>query len=315
MISAVVVAYDSAECIASCLTSVRKVLPDAELVVVDNASSDETVRLATFAVEDVRLVRLEENVGFGRACNIGAEVASRPHVLFLNPDTRVASLDRNALAQLLARRPFGLAAPALRDEPDRLRAERHWLSDVVSHTAGMLRPRELRRRGRHRSFGDSRRAWVGGAMLLVARDEFLTLGGFDPRFFLYYEDRDLSHRYRKEALPITATGALQGTHEGGSSSAHDGLHANSTVWGLLGWIQYVSIYSGSESAHRCARLTLMTLQAIRAALRPLEAAGSGRARRKARQLERVLHLLAWRARCNDNRFCPDALRVIRELTR
>lgn len=312
MVSVVVVTYDSAGCIAECLRSVRRELPDAELVVVDNASRDGTVDLVAAAMDGVRLIELDENVGFGRACNAGADAAAQPHVLFLNPDTRVAALDRDAFPRLLTRRPFGLVAPTLDDEPERLRVDSHWLRELASHTFEMLRPREFRRR-RVRSRG-SAGTWVSGAMLLVARDEFLALGGFDPRFFLYYEDRDLSRRYRLAGLPIVTTHALQGTHEGGASSTHDGTRAGSTAWGLLGWVQYVAIYSGSRTAYRCARAALLTLRAVRAALRPLDAAGWGRARRKVRQLDEVLQVLATRARSEDARFCPDALSVLRRLT-
>jgi N-acetylglucosaminyl-diphospho-decaprenol L-rhamnosyltransferase len=313
MISAVVITYNSAECVADCLASVRRALPDAELVVVDNDSRDRTVDVAAATMEGVRLIELDENVGFGRACNVGVELAVRPHVLFLNPDTRVGDVDRDALVRLLARRPFGLVAPAFDDEPERRRVDSRWLPELISHAAAMLRPREWRP-SRVRHARDGARAWVGAAMLLVARDEFLTLGGFDPRFFLYYEDRDLSRRYRESGLPIETTEALRGTHEGGASSTHDGLRAAPTAWGLLGWIQYVSIYSGPLAAYRSARAALLVLRGMRTVLRPLGATGWGRARRKARQLEEVLRFLAARASSGDRRFCPDALDVLRRVT-
>jgi hypothetical protein len=151
-------------------------------------------------------------------------------------------------------------------------------------------------------------------MLLVARDEFLTLGGFDSRFFLYYEDRDLSRRYRESGFPVGTTGALCGTHEGGASSTGHGMRAVPAAWGLLGWIQYVSIYNGSRAAFRSAWIALTTLRAMRATLRAFGATGWGRARRKARQVDDVLRFLASRASSSDTRFCPDALDVLRRLT-
>jgi GT2 family glycosyltransferase len=312
MISVVVVTYHSAECIADCLASVRRVLPDAEIVVVDNNSKDDTVNLAAAAVDGVRLIELEENVGFGRACNVGAKTAMRAHLLFLNPDTRVEEVDREGLAQLLTRRPFGLVAPTFDDEPERRRLESHWVLELASHAAGMLRPREWRPpRVRHSQ--DGTRAWVGGAMLLANRDEFLKLGGFDPRFFLYYEDRDLSRRYRESGFPISTTQVLGGTHQGGASSTRHGPATAPTAWGLLGWIQYVSIHSGSRPAYRVARAAVLSLRAMRFVMRAVGASGWERARRKNRQLDEVLQLLAARAKSDDGRFCPDALAVLRRL--
>jgi N-acetylglucosaminyl-diphospho-decaprenol L-rhamnosyltransferase len=310
MISAVVITYNSAGCIADCLTSIRRTLPDAEIVVVDNNSNDRTVDVATATSDGVRLIELKENVGFGRACNVGAGAAERPLVLFLNPDTRVGEIDRDGFARLITRRPFGLMAPAFDDESERRRVDSHWLPELISHAAGMLRPRDWRP-PRVRHSRDGERAWVGAAMLLVARDEFLTLGGFDARFFLYYEDRDLSRRYRESGFPVETTVALRGTHQGGASSTHDGLGAGPTAWGLLGSIQYVSIYSGSAAAHRSAWATLFTLRAIRIVLRPLEAMGWERARRKSRQLDEVLQFMVTAANSGDGRFCPDALKAVR----
>jgi N-acetylglucosaminyl-diphospho-decaprenol L-rhamnosyltransferase len=312
VISAVVVTHESAACIAGCLTSVARTFPDAEVVVVDNDSHDRTVDIAASTMDAVRVIELRENVGFGRACNIGANIAAQTHVLFLNPDTRVAEVDRNALGELLARRPFGLVAPWLDDEHERRRIESHWLPDLVLHTVGTLRPRESRPRVRHSS--NDTRVWVGGAMLLVARDEFLTIGGFDPRFFLYYEDRDLSRRYRESGFPITTTDALRGVHKGGASSTQDGLRAGPLAWALLGWIQYVSIYNGSRAARRSAWAALSTLRVTRAALRVIAATGWRRARRKKRQLEEMLHFIDGRANADDGRFCPDALEAMRRLT-
>jgi N-acetylglucosaminyl-diphospho-decaprenol L-rhamnosyltransferase len=311
MISAVVITHDSAGCIADCLTSVRRALPEAEIVVVDNDSHDRTMDVAAAMMDGVRLIQLNENVGFGRACNLGAEAAGHTHVLFLNPDTRVVDVDREALARLVTRRPFGLMAPAFDDERERCRVESHWVLELVSHTLMTLRPREWRVRVRYpRDGGDK---WVSGAMLIAAREEFLTLGGFDPRFFLYYEDRDLSRRYRESGFPVETTDVLRGTHMGGSSSAQDGLRAEPMAWALLGWIEYVSIHSGSRAAHRAARAALLILRVLRAALRVLETTGWGRARRKARQLDEVFSFLAGRANSDDGRFCPEALNALRRL--
>jgi hypothetical protein len=88
-------------------------------------------------------------------------------------------------------------------------------------------------------------------MLLVSRKEFLDLGGFDPRFFLYYEDRDLSRRYRNADLPVRVTEGVLGRHVAGTSSASDGLRAFPIAWSLPRLGQYICIYDGE--ADRMAR--------------------------------------------------------------
>ncbi len=312
MISAVVVTYDSATCVGRCLASVRAFLPDAEIVVVDNGSHDETVRAIRAAAPDAHVIESGENVGFGRACNTGAQAARGSHVLFINPDAVVAAVDRGQLDRLLEGRPFGLVAPSLEGERDRRRAERSWMAEYFAHTFETLRPREWR--PRVRIYEGTAPAWVSGAMLFVSREEFLGLGGFDPRFFFCYEDQDLSRRYCDAGLAIRTTDAIRGRHAGGRSSAHDGLRPGPMAWSLLGWIQYVAIHEDERAARRAARATLVTLRLLRLGMYPLAAMRWGRARRKARQLDELLRLLSDHASGDDARFCPDALRVVRGLT-
>jgi N-acetylglucosaminyl-diphospho-decaprenol L-rhamnosyltransferase len=312
MISVVIVTYNSAACVASCIASVRGALPDAELVVVDNASEDDTVRESRAAAPEVHLIECGENLGFGRACNKGAETASGTHVLFLNPDASVVAIDRERLDHLLAGRPFGLVAPLFDGAGDRRTQETSWTADFLAHTLAVLRPRELRSRPR-RFRGGTAAIWVSGGMLLVARTEFLGQGGFDPRFFLYYEDRDLSRRYRIANLPIRATDAIRGRHITGSSSASDGLRAAPMAWSLLGWIQYVFLRDGERAGRRAARFALATLNVLRFAVHVLGTLRWPRAQRKALQLDQVLDFIGERASGDDNRFCPDALRFIRRL--
>ena len=150
-------------------------------------------------------------------------------------------------------------------------------------------------------------------MLLAARDEFLGLGGFDPRFFLYYEDRDLSHRYRNAGLPIATTDALRGTHLGTGSSADDGLRVTPMAWSLLGWIQYVAIHDGDRQARRAARTAVSTLRGLELLLRAPATLGWDRAGRKRGQLRELLMTLHERAHAGPAEFCPDAVRIVKPL--
>jgi N-acetylglucosaminyl-diphospho-decaprenol L-rhamnosyltransferase len=312
VISVVIVTYESAICVGRCVESVRNALPQAELIVVDNNSRDESLAVVRTAAPEAHLIQIGENVGFGQACNSGVNAATRSHILFVNPDVVITGVSVEALRRLLATRPFGLVAPAFEDEGDRRRAENSWSSEFFAHTFETLRPRGVHRRSpRHRS---ARAAWVSGGLLLASRDEFLELGGFDPRFFLYYEDRDLSRRYRDANLPIRVTDAIRGRHTAGTSSALDDLRVAPMAWSLLGWIQYVAILEGQETARRAARATLITLRVLRRAVHLPAVLGSARARRKALQLEQLLATLTERAAGDDRRFCPDALEVIRNLT-
>src|SRR6478672_7324612 len=71
MVTAVVVTYNSAACVGHCLASLLEHLPDAEIVVVDNASADHTGQVVATVAPTARFLSLEENIGFGQACNLG----------------------------------------------------------------------------------------------------------------------------------------------------------------------------------------------------------------------------------------------------
>jgi GT2 family glycosyltransferase len=306
-LSVVVVTYNSAQCIRECLGAVKAELPRAEIIVVDNGSGDATRRLAE--TEGVRLIANERNVGFGRACNAGAEAARASHLLFLNPDVLVTRAEVAALEELLDSKPFGLAAPEPTEPSAGLmgaQSERHWLADWYDQTLATLRPRELRRRPtRHRRRAET---WLSGSILFASRVEFLELGGFDPRFFLYYEDRDLSARYRDAGLPLRTTRALSGAHAGTASSDVDDIHIEPLGWAFLGWIEYLWIHRGEATARRAARTGVTTLRSLRIAAR---LAPGSRAERKNRQLHEVLAFLEKQA--NDRAahgFCPEARRVL-----
>ena len=108
-ISIVIVSYNSGHILGECLSR----LPDsAEIIVVDNASSDNSARVA--GNYPVRLLTLPQNVGYGCACNRGAEAASGDFILFMNPDVRLESGSIDRLAEAAEHYPGAAAfAPRL----------------------------------------------------------------------------------------------------------------------------------------------------------------------------------------------------------
>jgi N-acetylglucosaminyl-diphospho-decaprenol L-rhamnosyltransferase len=308
MISAVVVTHESASCVGECVAALREHLPSAEIVIVDNASSDMSAHIAR--VSGAHVVELARNAGFAQACNAGVAAASGNHVLFVNPDVTLVSVSRGALEERLAKRPFGLVPGRLVDSNGTLRRERRLpepplFADFLRHTVGLLRPRRLRLPTlltREASGG-----WASAALLLVARDEFERVGGFDPRFFLYYEDRDLCARYRTERLPLQPTDAIVGIHLGGGSSEGDPLRPEQLGWAFLSWLEYLSIHRGQRVAHVAATNAWRMLRVIETAISVCAslAPPAGRIARKRQQVESLMAFLRQQALAHDD-VCPEA---------
>jgi GT2 family glycosyltransferase len=213
---------------------------------------------------------------------------------------------------------FGLLGGYLAADPgsvpeDSLRAERHWLHDYMGQTFGLLRLKEWRHT---RSSGMVNRPWIPGALLVVDKEEFMGLGGFDPRFFLYYEDRELSARYRDANLPIRTSRTLVATHAVSGSSRGDDLRIDLLGWRFLAWIEYLHISSGPRTARRAATVTRATLRILSTVVGGLARAHPGsRARRKDRQIKALLTFIdghrAGVDACTPGAFCPDAAAHLR----
>ena len=163
-----------------------------ELIVVDNASGDETPDLAQDVAPAARVIRNDENAGFPAACNQGAAEATGDLLVFLNPDAVVAAGWRDAIERP-ARDGSGWGAwQAL------VTAEG---GTVINTRGGVLHFTGIAWAG---GVGEPVSAaettaepgFVSGACLAIPRAEFERLGGFADEFFLYHEDVDLSLRVR-----------------------------------------------------------------------------------------------------------------------
>jgi N-acetylglucosaminyl-diphospho-decaprenol L-rhamnosyltransferase len=266
-VSAIVVSHNSAAVLAGCIEALQAQLSPDELLVVDNASHDGSPTIARALGAKVMIN--SSNPGFGAGCNRGARSAEHELVMFVNPDVRVVAVDRQALGKQLAQRPFGLLAPRALSGADgqhpesSLRRSLPWPCNVAREALGPVLPRELAQRLSATIDSPGNRSWLSGAALFCARTEFLRIGGFDERLFLYYEDQELSRRYRASGLPLSVTDAITARHaRGGSSGAEGELRAIPRAASALSSVEVVGISNGRrhlraawtlmKALHRCA---------------------------------------------------------------
>lgn len=230
-LSVVVVSYRTPDATLACLRSLAGGAGGLryEVVLVDNAPEDGTAALVRAEFDEVTIVPAPTNVGFARGCNLGAERASGEYLLLLNPDTVVAPGSLTALLEFARRNPSGglYGGRTLTPEGD-LDPKSCWGAPSLWSTAcfalGLSTLRPGSRRLNPEGLGPWRRDTVrevdvlSGCLLLVRRDLWRALGGFDPTFFMYSEDVDLSLRaaalgYRPLICPAAVV-----THSLGASS-------------------------------------------------------------------------------------------------
>jgi GT2 family glycosyltransferase len=208
-VSVIIVTYDSASSIADCLTSVLEQQGvEREVLVIDNASSDQTLNVVRTSPAKTTLIENRENVGFGRACNQGFAASEGRHIYLLNPDAQLIS--PNALATLCRalseHKTWGMAG-----------------SRVVSATGEWKRPAttypDESHVGKDFSALPGKIAWVVGASMIIRREVYSELGGFDPEFFLYSEETDFCLRSRQRGYEIGLVEDAAVRHIGGASES------------------------------------------------------------------------------------------------
>jgi N-acetylglucosaminyl-diphospho-decaprenol L-rhamnosyltransferase len=201
-VAAVVVSYNVAELLVRCVESLRADGID-RIVVVDNASADDSVGAIRRADPRVEVVALDRNLGYGAGVNCGVARTDEPHVLVLNPDVEVEPGSTKVLLAALARDP-GLALvgprivtpegetyPSARTFPDLIDAAGH----AFLHFVWPSNPFSRRYRMLDWDHGDARNVdWVAGTHFLARRSAWDEVRGFDEAFFMYMEDVDLCWR-------------------------------------------------------------------------------------------------------------------------
>jgi N-acetylglucosaminyl-diphospho-decaprenol L-rhamnosyltransferase len=254
-VTAIIVSYNSASVLPACIGALRKHLTPDQLLVVDNASTDRSAGVAS--EHGAELIVSRVNQGFGGGCNLGARSARNDLLLFVNPDVCIISVDPMKVQTLTERRPLGLVAPRellAEDAAHHVPSVRRivpWPFRVACEALGPIVPREISSRLRTPPGSPRRRSWLSGAVLFSARSEFLDLGGFDERLFLYYEDQELSGRYVKHGLPLSVTDAVAGRHmRGGSSGAEGRLRPIPRAASAMSSIELVGINHGPHVARR-----------------------------------------------------------------
>lgn len=232
-VTAILVNYNAGNELAVALRSIQSDCAEVEweAVVVDNASSDNSAAIVeTFP--RATLIRNPANVGFGRAVNQAAAVATAPRLLLVNPDCRLVSGAISTLRSVLDAEPScAVVGPRIFD-PDgtvqgSARGDPDMLTGLFGRTGALrvLLPflpvarrnvvvEDAVRTGASSVVVD----WLSGACMLIRRDAFTAAGGFDERFFLYWEDADLCRRLRNRGFQVRYVPGASAVHQVGRSS-------------------------------------------------------------------------------------------------
>jgi GT2 family glycosyltransferase len=227
VVSIIIVNWNAGPQLKNCVDSITKfgVGLVNKIIVVDNGSTDGSEKPVE-GMPNVTLIRTGENLGFGKACNLGAKHADSDYLLFLNPD---AALFEGTIFKVVnfmqepANQTVGICGVQLVEENGQVSrscARFPSIKGFLAHSVGLdsIFP----------GLGNSMAEWdhlagrevdqVIGAFFLVRRRLFEELQGFDERFFVYFEEVDFSYRAHQAGWRSFYLADAQAFHAGGGTS-------------------------------------------------------------------------------------------------
>ncbi len=231
-LSIVIVTWNSEKEISRCCASITGAGIDVpyEVIVVDNHSSDATVRTVREAFPTVTVIENSTNAGFAAANNQAFRTAKGVFLLLLNPDTEVRSGALTVLLEYLRQNPdVWIAGPAMVN-PDGsiqrtgVRFPSNWNLFCEAFFLDRLFPAS-RIFGRHREmFADDSRVrfvdYLQGSCLMFRSDMIRIVGELDEQYFLYFEETDWCYRVRKAGGKVAVIPDAVVMHEGGGTAGH-----------------------------------------------------------------------------------------------
>ena len=228
MLSVIIVNWNVRDLLRECLRSIEagKGGLSLEIIVVDSASSDDSVAMVRSEFPSVHLIACTENVGFPRGNNIGLQEARGDYLLLLNPDTVIVDDALAVLVSYLQVNPdVGVVGPQLLNPDGSVQSSRRrfptaatgffestWLEGLAP---GILR------RYYALDLPDDATAdvdWLTGACIMVPRLAYEAVGGLDEGYFMYSEELDWCRRIKESGRRVVYYPAARVIHHVGKSS-------------------------------------------------------------------------------------------------
>ena len=219
--SIIIVAYNSCDFIPACLKSVRDACEgiDSQIIVLDNGSKDRITPEIKKFFPEVLWLDSQENLGFGKGCNLAEKHATKPFLFFINPDTVVSRDSFTKVLDFMEEHPeSGTVGCRILNEDGSIqwacRRSFPTIISAVSKTIGLaaLFPNSKMLASYNMTYADPDEMIevdaISGSFFCIRRDVYEKLNGFDEDFFMYGEDLDLCFRTKQMGLhnyytPIT----------------------------------------------------------------------------------------------------------------
>lgn len=239
-LSIIIVSFNTRKLLRDCLRSIYKYTDNLkfEVIVVDNNSLDGSADLVAQRFPQVKLIRSAENLGFGKANNLGAQKARGKFLLFLNSDTLIHdNAFKHALTQAETISELGAFTCRLLYEDGSIQPTGGYFPtlsrfflwqlglDDLPLLKNLIKPVHPGPKFYEHSFEPD---WITGAFMLIPKKVFMDAKGFDPNIFMYGEDLELCYRLKQKQKKVIYSDFPSLTHLQSKSSSSQYALVNET---------------------------------------------------------------------------------------
>lgn len=229
-ISIIIVTWNSKNDVIRCIDSILKYETNIEIIVVDNDSSDGTVK-ALYEYNNLGVVKvfaLKKNLGFSKANDFGYRNATGSKILFLNPDTYFIEKGLDELSNRLDNEIGMIGCKLLNEDrtlqPSIFKFDSPFNIMMEQFQLGKLLPEFLKRKlspnySKHNKIMNV--DWLVGAFLLLSKEDCDAIGGFSTDYFMYAEDMDIAYKIHNIGKKVVFNPCYSIVHVGGSSEKQD----------------------------------------------------------------------------------------------
>ena len=228
-VSLIIVSYNTADLLDNCLCSIfKQTCCEFEVIVVDNASIDESVHMIKTKYPEVTVIANENNVGFAKANNQAFEITRGRHVLVLNPDTEIIGNAIEVMSIYMDKNPdvAALGVQIMNPDGERQYSCHHFptlWNHIINYSqlrcwfpkttwAGMTDMT-------YWDYDEIREVdWISGSCMMIRTQALNQIGYLDETFFMYKEEVDWCYRAKKKGWKIVFTPEAKIIHYHGMSS-------------------------------------------------------------------------------------------------
>lgn len=196
-LSVIVISWNTADVTLTCLKTIRRFLPMAQIVVVDNASTDDTVsKIKKIRIKNIKIKINTSNLGYAKACNLGANLAGGQYLLFLNSDIELIDDSLLKMLDYLKNHPnIGAIGPQFLNPDYSVQASvipKQSISNAFKEF--WLRIPSF---SKYTPTSPSEVFAISGGALMISKKHFQQVDGWNENYFFYFEDLDLCRQLHK----------------------------------------------------------------------------------------------------------------------